>query len=53
MLREEATVHQTAVRCPQGLSSELTCSFMFYKVVIYCISFPKCWAPRLPVFATF
>lgn len=35
MLCEEATVHQKTVRCPRMLSSKLTCSFMFYKVVIY------------------
>lgn len=35
MLCKEATVHQKPVRCPQRLSSEQTCSFMYYKVVIY------------------
>lgn len=44
MLCSAATVHQKAVRYPQKLSSELTWSFMFYKVVIYCSSFCKCWA---------
>lgn len=37
MLCRAATVHQKAVRCPERLSSGLTCSFMCHKVVIYSI----------------
>lgn len=35
MLCQEATAHQKSVRCPRGLSCELTRSFMFRKVAVY------------------
>lgn len=47
MLCQEAAAHQTSVRCPPALSSELTCSFMLYKVVIYVFKIAlacDCWA---------